>query len=148
MNAAGTVLMRKALRKTFWTLISRGRSAHQMRAYQKRKRFGVALSLIFYSLFGLFPASLAPGLDPLTYASLLHACTLMFASLTLASNGITTLFMKEEAEILLHRPVPPKELLRAKITVLTIFSLILAISLNIAGLIGALWNRSLDWRFI
>src|SRR5436190_8939465 len=148
MNAAGMAVMRRSLRRTFWKLIFRGRAALHVRAYQSRKRFGVALSLIFYGLFGLFPASSAPSLDPLTYASVLHACTLMFASLTLASNGITTLFMKEEAEILLHRPVPPKELLRAKIWVLTTFSLVLALSLNMAGLIGGLWNRGLDWRFI
>jgi hypothetical protein len=148
MSRAATAMMRRALRKTFWTLIFRGRSAQQVRSYQKRKRFGVALSLTFYGLFGLFPASAAPGVDPLTYASLLHACTLMFASLTLASNGITTLFMREEVEILLHRPVPPKELLRAKILVLLIYSMLLALSLNLAGLIGGLWTRGLDWRFV
>jgi len=140
--------MRKSLRKTFWKLIFRGRSAQQVKTYRARKKFGVAISLIFYALFGLFPASAAPSLDPFTYASLLHACTLMFAALSLASNGITTLFMREEAEILLHRPVPPKDLLRAKIAVLTTFSLLLALSLNVAGLIGAFWVRSLHWQFV
>ena len=45
--------------------------------------------------------------------------------------------MREEVEILLHRPVPPKELLRAKILVLLIYSMLLALSLNLAGLIGS-----------
>jgi ABC-2 type transport system permease protein len=148
MTAAETAVMRKALRQTFWKMIFRGRSAQQMRSYKARKKIGVVLSLTFYGLFGLFPASAAFQLDPLTYASLLHACTLMFASLTLASNGITTLFMREESEILLHRPVPPKALLRAKIGVLTVFSMILALSLNLAGLIGGMQSRGMDWRFI
>lgn len=72
----------------------------------------------------------------------------MFASLTLASNGITTLFMREEVEILLHRPVPPEELLRAKIAVLTTYSMLLAAALNVAGLIGGLWTRGFTWTFI
>jgi hypothetical protein len=86
-------------------------------------------------------------LEPFVFASGLHAVTLLFASLTLAGSAGTMLFVREESEILLHRPVHPAELLRAKCSVLIAFSLLLALALNAAGLVTSLWNRGNAWWF-
>ena len=56
------------------------------------------------------------------------------------------LFMKEEAEILLHRSVTSRQLLRAKTFVLVAFALILALSLNLAGTIAGLRSRGANWN--
>jgi ABC-2 type transport system permease protein len=53
----------------------------------------------------------------------------------------TMLFVREEAEILLHRPVRAEEVLRAKAAVLIAFALLLALALNAAGLVTSWWNK-------
>lgn len=138
----------QVLRRVFWKLLFRGRAAHPMRAHRRMKQVSLALTIFLYAVFGILPATMAWTVDSLTYASLLHGFTLTFASLTLASSAGTMLFMREESEILLHRPVTPQALLRAKVFVLVSFALILAFSLNLAGLAAGAWGRSGGWRFI
>ncbi len=108
----------------------------------------MGISILLYGLIGIIPAVWALKLDTFMFASILHAYTLMFASLTLASSAGTVLFIKEEAEILLHRPVHPGQLLRAKMAVLVGSSLVLALSLNAAGLITGAWSRGSTWLFL
>jgi ABC-2 type transport system permease protein len=90
----------------------------------------------------------ARNADTFVFASALHGFTFMFASLTLASSAGTMLFMKEEAEILLHRPVTPQQMLRAKCAVLAGFALMLALALNLAGFVAGLGCKGATWRFI
>lgn len=136
------------LRRLFWRLLFRGRAAQQMQSHKAKKQVSMGLTLFFYGLFGLIPAIMAFTLDTFTYAAFLHAFTFMFASLTLASSAGTMLFMKEEAEILLHRPVTPEQMLRAKTSVLVAFSLLLAFALNFLGLIAGVFVKGGSWRFI
>lgn len=148
MSTAGTPSPEQVLRRIFWKLLFRGRAAQQMQTHRVKKQLSMGLTLFFYGLFGVLPAMTAFAVDTFTFASLLHAFTFMFASLTLATSAGTMLFVKEEAEILLHRPVTPQQLLRAKTAVLVAFSLILALALNLAGLITGLWSKGATWRFI
>lgn len=123
----------KVLRTLFWQLLFRGRSAPHLNQHRKRKQLSLTGTILIYVLFGLMPAVSIFVMPQLAFASLLHCFTFLFASLTLAASAGTMLFMREEAEILLHRPIRPQELLRAKCHVLVKFSLILAFALNFIG---------------
>jgi ABC-2 type transport system permease protein len=138
----------RVLRSLFWTLLFRGRAAQQAGAHKKRRQIGLALTLFIYAVVGLVPALFAQNIDSFVFACTLHSLTFMFASLTLASSAGTMLFMKEEAEILLHRPVTPQQMLRAKCAVLAGFALLLALALNLAGLVMGPWSKGATWRFI
>ncbi|MFY9345212.1 MAG: hypothetical protein WAT39_22170 [Planctomycetota bacterium] len=137
----------RVLRALFWKLLFRGRSAFAAAAHRRKKQWSLGWTLLAYALLGLLPALSAFVLDPLAFASSLHATTLLFASLTLASSAGTMLFVREEAEILLHRPVRAEEMLRAKCAVLVAFALLLALALNAAGLVTGFWNRGNAWWF-
>src|SRR5688500_8136583 len=67
----------------------------------------------------------------------LHGAALFFIGMFVASSAGEVLFNKEEAEILLHRPVEPRAMLWAKVAVLLQVSLWLAFAFNLAALIGA-----------
>jgi len=137
------------LRGLFWRLLFRGRAAQQAGSAQKgRRQMGLGVTLLIYALVGMMPAAFAFNSSLLVFGSVLHGFTFMFASLTLASSAGTMLFMKEEAEILLHRPVTPQQMLQAKCAVLTGFALLLALALNLAGLVAGLWCKAATWRFI
>jgi hypothetical protein len=148
-HSPGKVLSTEAvLRRLFWKLLFRGRAAQHAASHQARKNMGLGVSMLLFGVFGIVPAVLAPTLETFAFASVLHAWTLMFASLSLAANAGTMLFMKEEAEILLHRPVGPRQLLRAKIAVLVCFALVLALSLNAIGMVAGLWSKGATFAFI
>jgi hypothetical protein len=136
------------LRRLFWKLLFRGRAAQHAASHRARKSMGFAMTMLLYGVLGLIPALMTKSLDTFVFASVLHAYTFMFASLTLASSAGTMLFMREEAEILLHRPVEPAQLLRAKAAVLVGYALILALSLNAAGLVAGLWSKGATLAFI
>jgi hypothetical protein len=76
-------------------------------------------------------APLVPGPVSAVY---LHAMTFVFLGMFVASSAGEILFNKEEADILLHRPVSPKAMLWAKIRVLVEVSLWLAGAFNLVGL--------------
>lgn len=148
MSAAVPSTPEKTLRRLFWKLLFRGRAAQQMQAHRTKKQLSMGLTLFLYTLFGVLPAMTAFMVDTFAFGAFLHAFTFMFASLTLASSAGTMLFMKEEAEILLHRPVTPQQMLRAKAFVLVAFALVLSLALNFAGLIAGVWSKGGTWRFI
>ncbi len=138
----------KVLRSLFWKLLFRGRAAQQAGSNKTKRQLGLGLTMVIYALVGLLPAMFAKNADTFVFASALHGFTFIFASLTLASSAGTMLFMKEEAEILLHRPVTPQQMLRAKCAVLAGFALMLALALNLAGFVAGLGCKGATWRFI
>lgn len=148
MSTARVPSPASVLRGLFWKLLFRGRTAQQAGAQKTRRQLGLAGTLVLYAVVGVMPAMLARGADAFIFASMMHGFTFMFASLTLASNAGTMLFMKEEAEILLHRPVTPQQMLRAKCAVLAGFALSLALALNLAGFVAGLGSHGATWRFI
>ncbi|MBL9076829.1 MAG: hypothetical protein JNL08_04955 [Planctomycetes bacterium] len=144
MTAATAPRPEQVLRALFWKLLFRGRAAlapGQQEGQRRRRQVGVAGTLALYGLFGALPGAMAFVVPPLSFAASLHSFTLLFASLTLASAAGAMLFVREEAEILLHRPVLPEQMLRAKLAVLLSHSLLLAFALNAVGLVTAFWNQ-------
>jgi len=125
----------KTLRRLFLTLFLRGRSARGLKRATAPKSVGqkLALALFFYALFGCM--ALAFVHQPVfALAVYLHAMTFLFLGMFVASSAGEVLFNKEEADILLHRPIQPRILLWAKIRVLVEVSLWLAGALNLVGL--------------
>lgn len=125
----------KVLRKLYLTLFLRGRSA---RGLQKsgapttvaRK---LAFSLLFYGLYGAF-AFFFMRQNVLALSIYLHGMTFLFLGMFVASSAGEVLFNKEEADILLHRPVTARAMLWAKISVMIQVSLWLAMALNLIGM--------------
>lgn len=148
MSQAKSPSPEKVLRTLFWKLLFRGRASHGMGTHRSKKQGSLAVMLVIYGLFGAVPALMGLSLDTFVFSSLLHGYTFMFASLSLAANAGTMLFMREESEILLHRPITSQQLLRSKVSVLVGFSLLLALSLNFVGLIAGCWSKGATWRFV
>lgn len=148
MSPAAPPSPASVLRSLFWKLLFRGRAAQQAGAQKTRRQMSLGFTLLIYAMVGLLPALFAQNTESFVFACTLHGFTFMFASLSLASSAGTMLFMKEEAEILLHRPVTPQQMLRAKCTVLAGFALMLALALNLAGLVMGMWSKGATWRFI
>lgn len=125
----------QTLRRLFLTLFLRGRSSRGLQKEKAPKSVGekLALTLIFYALFGFFALFFLR--QPIFGLSIyLHAMTFVFLGMFVASSAGEILFNKEEADILLHRPITPRALLWAKIRVLVEVSLWLAFAFNLAGL--------------
>lgn len=97
--------------------------------------------LAFYVICGLFMCTLAFTSGTITYALVLHGITLFMVVFQMVTVSGAVLFNKEEAEILLHRPVLPRELLRAKVTVLCAYSAMLAVALNLPAMITGVWLK-------
>ena len=137
-----------ALRRLFLTLFLRGRSS---RGLQKstaptsvaRKLW---LTLAIYALFGL-TAFLYWGQSVFALSASLHSMTFLFLGMFIAASGGEVLFNKEEADILLHRPVSPRDLLWAKVRVLIEVSLWLAGALNLTCFIVGATMPAGGWRF-
>ncbi len=77
----------------------------------------------------------------------LHAMTFMFLGMFVASSAGEILFNKEEADILLHRPIDPRTMLWSKIRVLVEVSLWLAAAFNLAGLFAGIACPDGGWRW-
>src|SRR5207248_11683101 len=86
-----------------------GRSSRGLRKAGAPKTLGskLALTLLMYALVGLVAVSFIS--QPLFALSLyLHAMTLVFLGMFVAGSAGEVLFNKEEADILMHRPVTPR----------------------------------------
>jgi hypothetical protein len=137
----------KTLRRLFLTLFLRGRGARGLNRRGAPKSVGekLGLTLFFYLLFG----AMALGLlhQPIfALAVYLHAMTFVFLGMFVASSAGEILFNKEEADILLHRPITPRAMLWAKIRVLVEVSLWLAGAFNVVGLFVG-YAADDNWRF-
>ena len=77
----------------------------------------------------------------------LHSMTLVFLGMFVAASAGEVLFNKDEADILMHRPVTPRAMLWAKIGVLVEVSLWLAGAFNLAGFFVGLGSAQPWWLF-
>jgi hypothetical protein len=136
------------LRRLFLTLFLRGRGARGIRKQSAPKSIGskLATTLTIYALFGLM-AMMFMGQPVFVLSVYLHAMTLMFLGMFVATSAGEVLFNKEEADILMHRPITPRALLWAKIGVLVQVSLWLAGAFNLAGLFIGVTARDGGWLF-
>jgi ABC-2 type transport system permease protein len=139
---------KKTLRKLFLTLFLRGRSSRglQKKGAPRSVASKLALVLTMYALMGCVAIVLTK--QPVFALSLyLHAMTLVFLGLFVAASSGEILFNKEEADILLHRPVTPQALLWAKIGVLVRVSLWLAGAFNLAGFFAGIAAVGGSWLY-
>lgn len=138
----------RTLRRLFLTLFLRGRSSRGLQKDSAPKSVGskLALTLVFYALFGLF-ALFFHGQPVFALSVYLHGMTFVFLGMFIAASAGEVLFNKEEADILLHRPVTPSALLRAKVGVLVEVSLWLAGAFNLGGFIVGVTARDGGWSF-
>ncbi len=139
------------LRRLFLKLFLRGRSSRGLRKSTAPQSILVKLSLTL-CIYGFFGFVVAAGLisQPLFTMSLfLHSATIIFPGNAkfVASSAGEVLFNKEEADILLHRPVAPRTMLWAKVRVLVEVSLWLAGAFNLAGLITGALRADGSWLF-
>ncbi len=140
----------KVLHRLFLTLFLRGRglrglSRQGASAAPKSVAQKLGLTLMFYFLIG-FMALVFLRQPVFALAVYLHAMTFVFLGMFLAASVGEILFNKEEADILQHRPISPKAMLRAKIHVMVEVSLWLAGAFNLAGLFVGFGSGG-NWRF-
>lgn len=124
----------RTLRRLFLTLYLRGRTSRGMRRQTAPKSIAskFSLALIIYACFGCF-AFYFLNQRVFGLAIYLHSFTFMFLGMFVSASAGEVLFNKDEADILLHRPVTARELLWSKIRVLVEVSLWLAGAMNLAG---------------
>jgi hypothetical protein len=79
---------------------------------------------------------------------MLHGATFLFLGAFVASSAGEVLFNRDEADILLHRPLTPQSLLRAKIGVLVRISLWLAVAFNLVGFFVGVSIAERGWLFL
>jgi ABC-2 type transport system permease protein len=147
-GAAAAPSLERTLRRLFLTLFLRGRSSRGLRKESAPKSVGskLALTLGLYALFGLF-ALFFKGQPVFALSVYLHGMTFVFLGMFIAASAGEVLFNKEEADILLHRPVTPRSLLRAKVGVLVEVSLWLACAFNLGGFIVGVGATDGGWFF-
>jgi hypothetical protein len=147
-RAAAAPSPERTLRRLFLTLFLRGRSSRGLRKETAPKSVGskLALTLGFYTLFGLV-ALCFKGQPVFALAVYLHGMTFVFLGMFVAASAGEVLFNKEEADILLHRPVTARALLWAKVGVLVQVSLWLAVAFNLGGFVVGVWAIDGGWTF-
>ncbi len=129
--------VRRTLRRLFLALFLRGRTSRGLQKKFLPKSVGgrLAGTLAMYALFGLI-GCLFGRLGIFGLSLYLHAMTFGFLALFVASSAGEMLFNKEEADILQHRPVGPRDLLWAKTSVLIEVSLWVGLAFNLGGVIA------------
>lgn len=138
----------KALRRLFLTLFLRGRSARGLRKDSAPTSIGRKLlgSIAVYAFFGIFALGFVRQ-PVFSLAIYLHGMTFVFLGMFVAASAGEVLFNKEEADILMHRPIAPRALLWAKIRVLVEVSLWLAGAFNLVGFFVGAVCRDGNWIF-
>jgi ABC-2 type transport system permease protein len=138
----------RTLRKLFLTLFLRGRGARGLRKETAPKSVGQKLAgtLALYGLMG-FLALIFVNQPVFNLSLYLHGMTFMFLGTFVAASAGEVLFNKEEADILMHRPVTPRALLWAKIGVLIEVSLWMAGVFNLIGLFAGMGAPNGSWLF-
>lgn len=139
----------RTLRQLYLTLFLRGRSSRGLNLTKAPKSVAAKLwgTLAMYALVGLIALTFL-GQPSFILSFYLHGMSLLFLGMFIAASAGEILFNKDEAEILLHRPVAPRTLLWAKITVLTRISLWLALAFNLAGLVAGSVGKNGTWLFL
>ena len=139
----------QTLRRLFLMLFLRGRAARGLQKEKTPKSISskLGLTLTFYTFFGLFALPFY-GQPVFSLAAYLHAMTFIFVGMFVAGSAGEVLFNKEEADILLHRPVVPRTLLWAKVGVMVQVSLWLAVAFNLIGFLVGITARDGSWLFL
>ena len=143
-----TVSPEKTLRRLFLLVFMRGQSARGLTKESAPRSLldKMLLILLVYGAMGLFSLFLVTQ-KVLVQSVFLHAMTFMAVGMFVATSSGEALFNKEESEILMHRPVTPQMLLRAKAAVLIQVSLYLALAINFVGFFAGLTASDGSWLY-
>lgn len=147
--SASTRETSRALRRLFLTLFLRGRSARQLDPDKTpgSLQAKLALTLLAYFAVGLLQLIFLRQ-PPFGFALILHAGTFVLVGLYVASASGEILFNAQEADLLLHHPIPPGLLLRAKARLLGEVSLWMAGAYSAAGLVGGALRYPMGLGFL
>ena len=139
----------RTLRRLFLTLFLRGRTSRGLRKASAPKSVGSKLTfiLVIYGFVGSMMALGFMGKPVFSLSRYLHSMTLVFLGMFVASSAGEVLFNKDEADILMHRPVTARAMLWAKIGVLVEVSLWLAGAFNLAGFLVGLTSAETWWLY-
>ncbi|MEO5712061.1 MAG: hypothetical protein ABIT37_01110, partial [Luteolibacter sp.] len=133
----------KVLRRLYLTLFLRGRSSRGLNLKNSSQSIGrrLVVTLLFYTLIGMM--ALMFLMQPVFNLSIyLHGASLFFVGMFVATSSGEVLFNEQEAEIMLHRPVSPRAMLWAKVSVLLEVSLWLSLAFNLAGLLVGTFTKN------
>jgi ABC-2 type transport system permease protein len=138
----------EVLRRLFLTLFLRGRSSRGLQKSSAPRSVGskLALTLAVHAAVGLAAVAFW-GKSILALSVFLHATTFVFLGLFVAASCGEMLFNDLEADILLHRPISARALLRAKVRVLVEVSLWLSVALNLASFVVGATMPGGSWLF-
>ena len=138
----------RTLRRLFMTLFLRGRTSRGLKKQDAPKSVGqkLAWTLAAYALFGLM-AFVFVRYATFVLSAYLHVMTFSFLGLFVASSAGEVLFNKEEGDILLYRPITPRALLWAKVSVLVEVSLWVAIAFNLGGFVAGCLAPDGSWAY-
>ncbi len=125
----------KALRRLYLTLFLRGRGFNNSKVKEPTSIFEkLRLTLLISAAIGLLSVSFIKS--PIYNLSFyLHAMNMLYAGSIIAASSSEALFNEQELEILLHRPVKPQQLLRAKLSVLMQVTLMVCLAVSAPTLI-------------
>ncbi len=139
----------RTLRRLFLTLLLRGRTSRGLRKKTAPDSVGAKLwlVLVIYALVGLTALAFKKQ-SVLVLSALLHGLTLTILGLYVAASAGEVLFNREEADILMHRPVTPQALLWAKVSMLVTVSLWLAVAVNLCGFFIGVTAPGGGWSFL
>lgn len=140
----------KTLHRLFLTLFLRGRSSRGLQSKQHAPTSIVqklALIIGIYFMVGLVALAFIKQ-SVFALSVYLHASTFAFIGMFLASSAGEVLFNKEEADILLHRPIDPRTLLWAKIRVLIESAVWISVAFNLVGFFVGLATSNGSWLFL
>lgn len=134
-TSQSAALQNKALRRLYLTLFLRGRGFNQTKSQEPTSIFGkLWLTLLISAGIGLLLITVIKS--PIYNLSFyVHAVTLFYTGGIIAASSSEALFNDQELEILLHRPLTPQQLLRAKLSVLLQVTLMICLALSAPMLI-------------
>ncbi len=130
----------RALRKIFLLLFLRGRAFRGLNAKRAHGSVGTKLGLMLgvYVVFGALCLTLVH--EPVfVMAAYLHGLTFVMVGLFVAGSAGEVLFNRDEADIFGHRPIAPRTLLWARVSVMVQVALWLTAALNLVGLVGGMF---------
>lgn len=136
----------RVLQRLYLRIMFRGRAPGQQKMEMLSPGFSFVLGLFLFAMLGLTALALGK-LSLVAFAGSLHALTFLMVGINLASITSTLFFNPAEAEVLLHRPIRPRALLAAKVRVVVFVTFLLALFLNICGLIVGALRPGSSWLF-
>lgn len=138
----------RVLHGLFLRLFIRGRSIRSARADGAPESMGrkLVIVLISYILVGSTAIAFV-NRSAFALSVYLHAMTFGFLGMIVVAAASETLFNQDEFDILMHRPVTARDVLRAKIGLLARLALWIAAAFNVVGAFVGVATSDGGWLF-